>query len=166
MKHLDKILPLSILAVNLLFVINSLYSKVYILVFNIIIDSREIVLIINILSILVLIIFTAFSFIKKFQFKKKFAIYILLISFLFPIFSLNMLNNYRISSAYNCDGNIYYLVAVNSVMVSPLPAKPGVFRPEVISETYLTILDKGSILRKIEISSLTNSEIKDFQECI
>ncbi|BAY87793.1 hypothetical protein NIES267_73170 (plasmid) [Calothrix parasitica NIES-267] len=156
MKHIDKILPLSILVLNLILIINSIYGEFYIFVFNHLLNSGSTVLAINILSILILIVPVLLSFIKKIKFQKIYTVFTIPILLLTLIFSVKALNNYLVSPARKCNGKQYHFVIIN-----PILPEPGHFNPLNVPKTDVTTLENGVLLSKVN----TDSEIEDMKKC-
>lgn len=115
MKHIDKILPLSILAINLILIINSIYGEFYILVFNHFLNSDYVIFMIHLLSIVILIGYVLIFFIRKVELNKRyiFSTILILVLCLFPI--NNVLHSYQLKATAKCYNQQYYWVDVNPI---------------------------------------------------
>lgn len=111
MKHIDKILPLSILVVNLLLVANSISPLYFFIVFDTFLNSSTAIIVFTMLSIAVLALFILFLFIKKANFQKKYSVYALVTLILIAAFTHFYLPSNDQYGKRNCNDERYYLMS-------------------------------------------------------
>lgn len=112
MKHIDKILPLLILAINVLFAAIIFNSQSLVIVFNQALNQNATIIRLSVLCIIVLLIFIALSFVKKIKLQKRYAVFAILSLVLIIVgISNRNVEAYYINSTKECNGKQYYLIS-------------------------------------------------------
>lgn len=144
MKHIDKILPLSILAISFMLVVINIHPPYIVAIDWYIINSNATTIGLNILGIIILLILIILSYIKKINFQRKYSVYTVLALIIISVVAFFYTPLFYTYNSRYCEDEKHYLV--DYYIFQP---------PSPMVHTALAYSDNGIVFKRLGTASHT-----------